>query len=196
MAKTPTKDKIIAAAQELMRSQGYSATTVDSIVKFAGVSKGSFYHAFVSKQALAEAALEDWAVRGWWEIASGPYRQVYDPVERALQFIDYIEQKSDTLWARGSLLGTVAVEVAESYPAMQAHIAALYGQLEDEFVAILEPALASAEVSQFNARDVAAQLLASIEGAIICARTQGDAQYVRRCIAQFRHYLTLLLKSA
>ncbi|MGR9108206.1 MAG: TetR family transcriptional regulator, partial [Gammaproteobacteria bacterium] len=56
--------KILATAQQLMTGRGYSATTVGEIVNMAGVAKGSFYHAFRSKEELAIAALEDYQARG------------------------------------------------------------------------------------------------------------------------------------
>ena len=47
-----TKSKIVKAAWDLFYKQGYENTTVDEIVEESGTSKGSFYHYFVSKDAL------------------------------------------------------------------------------------------------------------------------------------------------
>ena len=51
------REKLIRSAQASMLSKRYSATGVDDICRDAGVSKGSFYHQFSSKEALAIAAL-------------------------------------------------------------------------------------------------------------------------------------------
>ena len=64
MQKQTAKEKVILASQRLMMAQGYTATTVDEIVAAAGVAKGSFYHAFKSKEELALAALDDYFRRG------------------------------------------------------------------------------------------------------------------------------------
>ena len=65
------RDKLIAAAHQEVRRQGYAATTVDQICAAAGVTKGAFFHHFESKEALAVAAAEAWARRqGISEIAS------------------------------------------------------------------------------------------------------------------------------
>lgn len=53
MRKTnDTKSRIVSAAWKLFYEQGYDNTTVDDIIEEAHVSKGSFYHYFVSKDSL------------------------------------------------------------------------------------------------------------------------------------------------
>jgi TetR/AcrR family transcriptional repressor of nem operon len=51
---TSARDKIVAAAIDLFRRNGYVATTVDEICAAAGVTKGAFFHHFESKEDLAE----------------------------------------------------------------------------------------------------------------------------------------------
>ncbi len=52
-----TRTKLLEAARDVIRGQGYAATTVDDICKAAGVTKGGFFHHFASMDALAKAAL-------------------------------------------------------------------------------------------------------------------------------------------
>ncbi len=199
MAKLTARDKVILAAQELMKGRGYSATSVDAIVQRAGVAKGSFYHSFKSKEELALAALEDNAVKGWKAVASGPYREIDDPAERALAFVDYLEESSAALWSQGSLLGTVAVEVADSHPEMIERVSALFSRFEEKFKLIFEPAL-QARVAELgsqegisSAQELAVHLLAVIEGSIITARSHFDEQHLQRGLRHFRNYLALQL---
>ena len=51
--KRNTKGNIITAAWQLFYEQGYDNTTVDEIIASAKTSKGSFYHYFNGKDALA-----------------------------------------------------------------------------------------------------------------------------------------------
>lgn len=48
-----TRQKLIQAARELIAANGYDAVSVDQIVERCGVAKGTFYHHFKSKEALA-----------------------------------------------------------------------------------------------------------------------------------------------
>jgi AcrR family transcriptional regulator len=50
---------LIAAAAELFADRGYDGVTVDGVVQRAGLSKGTFYHHFETKQALFLAVVED-----------------------------------------------------------------------------------------------------------------------------------------
>jgi AcrR family transcriptional regulator len=49
-----TKDRVIAAARALMASNGWAATTIDSIATEAGVAPQTIYAAFGNKRALLE----------------------------------------------------------------------------------------------------------------------------------------------
>ena len=191
--KTNAKQKVITAAQELMTIRGYAATTVDDIIKLAGVAKGSFYHAFKSKEDLAIAALEDYVKKGTAIVANGPYVNIEDPVERALAFISFIEQKSHELWAHGCLLGSISIEVADSYPAVIKCIDELFDQFENGIESILSPALAARGVVGISGRELSVHFLAVIEGSIITAKSHCSPHLLQDGIARFRHYLMLLL---
>jgi TetR/AcrR family transcriptional repressor of nem operon len=194
MLKTTTRDKVIQAAMELMRNRGYAATTVDDIVKEAGVAKGSVYHAFKSKEELAIASLSDFVAKGQRILADGPYLEIEDPVERALGFLRHIEDKSSQLWSHGCLLGSIAIEVADSYPAVIRQIDRLFNQLETGMASIFAPALEAQGVTEVTAQDLSVHLLAVIEGSIIAAKSHSRPQYLQDGIRQYRRYLELLLK--
>ena len=52
------KNEILAAAQELFYSRGYEQTPVSSIIEKVGISKGTFYHYFQSKEELLDSLAE------------------------------------------------------------------------------------------------------------------------------------------
>ncbi|WP_241159190.1 TetR/AcrR family transcriptional regulator [Adlercreutzia sp. ZJ141] len=54
-----TRKQLLDAAAQVIGEKGYSAATVDQIVKVAGVSKGVAYYHFKNKAALAESILEE-----------------------------------------------------------------------------------------------------------------------------------------
>lgn len=55
-----TKSKIYKTARKLVLEHGFENVSVDSIVNAAGVSKGTFYLHFESKDALAAALVEEY----------------------------------------------------------------------------------------------------------------------------------------
>src|SRR5579885_1615140 len=50
------RTRLLDAAMQVIRAQGYSATTVDDICRAARLTKGAFFHHFESKEDLAVAA--------------------------------------------------------------------------------------------------------------------------------------------
>ncbi len=55
----PMRDRILAAAIEVIRSRGITAATTKEIARNAGVSEGSLYNHFANKTALFAAALAE-----------------------------------------------------------------------------------------------------------------------------------------
>ncbi|MCS6956918.1 MAG: TetR/AcrR family transcriptional regulator [Aquificaceae bacterium] len=57
------KERLLNSAKELFSQRGYSNTTVEDIVKHAGLSKGAFYFYFKSKEKLMEELVNAMAER-------------------------------------------------------------------------------------------------------------------------------------
>jgi AcrR family transcriptional regulator len=53
-----TRGKLLAVARKLFATKGYAATSLDALVRRAGVTKGAFYHHFPDKQAIFRAVFE------------------------------------------------------------------------------------------------------------------------------------------
>ena len=80
---TTAKEKLLKAAFSLMVSRGYPATTVDEICSEAGVSKGSFYHSFKTKEELGLAVLDDYFASAVATMSRGAFATEANPVRRA-----------------------------------------------------------------------------------------------------------------
>jgi AcrR family transcriptional regulator len=61
ISKDPTvrRNEILAAAADLFRSQGYKHTAVETIIRKAGIAKGTFYYYFQSKDDVLAAIVQD-----------------------------------------------------------------------------------------------------------------------------------------
>jgi TetR/AcrR family transcriptional repressor of nem operon len=55
---SPTRDKLLDAAEGHMLSKGFTATSVDDVCRAAGLTKGSFFHYFDSKEHLGRVVVE------------------------------------------------------------------------------------------------------------------------------------------
>lgn len=59
MKKISARDRLLDAAFDEVYTYGYAATSVDAILKRAGVPKGSLYHHFGSKKSLVMAMVKE-----------------------------------------------------------------------------------------------------------------------------------------
>jgi len=168
-----------------MLRDGYTATRVDEVISKAGVSKGSFYHFFDSKESIGLAALEHYYGDRVERLASGSYATESDPLRRAHGFVEHVSRVAAELWTTGCLLANFAADAAGSSPAISNALRARVDDLRTRFMDLLGP-FATAEVT---ADDLAEQFLVCIEGSIVLARIYGDPAYLQHGLAQFRRCL-------
>jgi TetR/AcrR family transcriptional repressor of nem operon len=84
-----SKTKLLDAALLVIRAKGYSATRIEDICETAGLTKGSFFHHFDSKEALALAAANYWIEGTSAMFAAAPYHAHADPLDRLLAYVDF-----------------------------------------------------------------------------------------------------------
>src|SRR4051812_41854849 len=116
-----SKAKLLDAALQVIRAKGYSATTVDDVCRAAGLTKGSFFHHFESKQELALEAAAHFSSKAEDLFAYAPYRALPNPVERLLGYVDFRKAiLQGELPDFTCLLGTMVQEAYGTYPAIRA----------------------------------------------------------------------------
>ena len=54
-----TRSQLVAIATRMFAERGYEDTSIEGVLREAGVSRGSLYHHFASKEALFEAVAEE-----------------------------------------------------------------------------------------------------------------------------------------
>jgi len=81
-----SRTRLLAATVDLVRANGYAATRVDEICAAAGVTKGSFFHHFESKEELAIAAAGFWNERATRLFAQAPYLEKPNAIDRLLGY--------------------------------------------------------------------------------------------------------------
>ncbi len=190
-----TRNALLDAALKVIRSKGYSATTVDDICLAAGVTKGSYFHHFKGKEDLAIEATKYWNELTGGLFANAPYQQVQDPRERILAYIDFRSTiVQGDLADVTCLLGTMVQETFDSHPAIRA---ACREGIESH-ARTLVPMIAQAKAlyapqADWNAENLALYTQAALQGAFILAKAQGDSNIAVQFIAHLRSYVQGLL---
>ncbi len=196
MAETgSSRTRLLDAALRVFREKGYTATTVEDLCHAAGVTKGSFFHHFESKEALALAAIEHWNDATGALFAAAPYWQVEDPRERLLAYLDF-----RAALVRGELpeftclLGTLVQETFASHPALQAACGAGIEAHAQTLVPTIEAARARyAAEADWSAQSLARHTQAVLQGGFVLAKALNDPQAALEAIGHLKRYVEGLL---
>jgi TetR/AcrR family transcriptional repressor of nem operon len=194
-AATSSRQRLLDAAQHEFRSRGYAATTVDDLCRAAGVGKGSFFHHFPSKEALALEAVGHWNAMTGALFAQAPYHAPADPRERVLAYVDFRAALLDGELADVTcLLGTIVQETWDSHPALRdacRHGIELHA---DTLVRDIAEAKAEhAPGADWSPQSLALFTQAALQGAFVLAKARGDAAAARDAVSHLRRYIELLL---
>ncbi|MBC8123999.1 MAG: TetR/AcrR family transcriptional regulator [Gemmatimonadaceae bacterium] len=193
-AQHESKTKLLNAALHVIRAKGYAATTVDDICAKAGVTKGSFFHHFKSKDELALAAVEHFSAMAEGLFSTAPYHEAKDPLERLLGYVDLRASiLTGELPEFTCLLGTLVQETYDTHPAirtacergMSLHIAELTRdvQLAKQLYAPDAP---------WSVDSVGYFIQAVLQGSFIFAKAKQSPEVARENLAHLRRYLGML----
>jgi TetR/AcrR family transcriptional repressor of nem operon len=189
-----SKTKLLDAALHVIRAKGYSATRVEDVCEAAGLTKGSFFHHFNSKEELALAAAEHFSSYAEKAFATAPYRSQTDPLERLLGYVDFrkaILQGEPADYT--CLLGTMVQEAYDTHPEIRkacdklicAHAATLVPDIEAVTHKYgIQPG--------WTAESLAYHIQAVIQGAFILAKARQSAQVAAACLDHLRRYVNSL----
>ncbi len=194
------RDKLLEAAVKLIRTNGYSATSVDQLCLEAGVTKGAFFHHFPSKEALGVATADYWSASTSAFFAQAPFHHLPTAIDRVLGYIDL---RSELLTGAPESFSCVAgTMVQEAFRSSAPIRAACHASIAGNARA-LEDDLAEA-ITQCGAKDVSATSLARhvqavIQGAFILAKASGTgnaAKVAGEELAHLRRYFEFLFKTS
>ncbi len=103
-------------ALDMIAEQGVGAVAVESLARRLGVTKGSFYWHFATREALLKAALERWE-RDDEQNVLGPVEPITDPRERLRELFRRTSREIKSHVIYSALMG--ALEHAQVAPLMR-----------------------------------------------------------------------------
>jgi TetR/AcrR family transcriptional repressor of nem operon len=193
-AQHESKTRLLDAALRLIRSKGYEATSVDEVCGAAGLTKGSFFHHFGSKEDLAVAAAQRFGEKAEELFSEAPHRANADPLERLL---GYVELRRSMLKGElpefTCLLGTMVQETYATHPAIrracERHISGHAATLEADIAGAKKR---HAPRAKWTPESLALFTQAVIQGAFVLAKAKHGPQVADDCLAHLERYLELL----
>jgi len=193
-AQHDSKTKLLDAALQVIRAKGYAATTVEDICNLAGVTKGSFFHHFKSKDDLALSATAHWEAMTEGFFAGAPYHLLADPLDRLLGYVKFRGAiLTGELPDYTCLLGTLVQETYATHPdirvacdrGMSRHIAELTGD-------VVAAKKLYAPKARWIAESVGFFIQSVLQGSFVFAKAKQSPEVVRENLDHLQRYLEFL----
>jgi TetR/AcrR family transcriptional regulator, transcriptional repressor for nem operon len=193
-----SETKLLDAAIDVVRAKGYGAARVDDICAAAGVTKGSFFHHFRSKEDLILAAADYWDETSRALFAGAPYRAQADPLERILGYIDFrrtlIRGEPE---AFSCFTGTMVQDVFATHPAIRdACRSSMFGHARALEADIQAAKREHTPDAQWSAASLALHMQAVVQGAFVLAKAENGTRAALASLDHLRRYVELLFGAA
>ena len=165
-----TKDRLIAATQELLWERGYAATSPKDILQKAEAGQGSMYHHFSGRQDLAVTALEETAA-GMRASAEILLHGEGSPVDRVKA---YLTRQRDSL--KGCRIGRMTYDTnVLTSPELLAPVTQTLAWLVETLAGVIAEGIECGQLrADVDAREVASMVVATIQGGYVLARAGQD----------------------
>jgi TetR/AcrR family transcriptional regulator, transcriptional repressor for nem operon len=191
-----SKTRLLDATLKVVRTKGYTATRIEDVCAEAGLTKGSFFHHFKSKEDLALAAAAHWQTYAAEFFAAAPYHELPDPLDRLLAYIDFRKNiLAGDLPDFTCFAGTIIQEAFRTHPEVSAacerSIAGHAAMLEADIRAAMRQ---YGVRDNWTAKSLALHVQAVIQGGFILAKAEGTAAVAAESLDHLRRYVELLFR--
>jgi TetR/AcrR family transcriptional repressor of nem operon len=189
-----SKTKLLDATLKVVRAKGYTAARIEDVCTEAGLTKGSFFHHFKSKEDLALAAVAHWGAQTTGFFADAPYHAPDDPLDRLIAYVAFRKAiLTGELPEFTCFLGTIIQEAYLTHPeistacerSLTAHAKTLEADIRD--------AMRKYRVrGNWTVGSLALHIQAVIQGGFILAKAKANAAAAAESLDHLRRYLELL----
>lgn len=183
MGKQVGRQQLLDRATEFFRAKGYSATSIDEIVKACGITKGSLYYHFSGKEALALAAMDqvhEYFREHIFRLILG----VNAPGANELRAFNDAVEAFFTTHPDGCLLANLSLEMGVQNESFTQRIRQFFDDWRACYAAVF-----AGHHSPNAARVLAEDAVAIVNGCILMHRIDGNIAPLQR---QHRHLSSLL----
>jgi TetR/AcrR family transcriptional repressor of nem operon len=183
MTKTNSKRaRLTAAARQLIHAAGFAQTTLADIAKAAEVPLGNVYYYFKTKDALAQAVIEEQAQE--FHQLTRELDRLSDPRSRMDGYLSMLVLESDAIAAHGCPIGGLCAELNKG----EGELAKLAnGLLQSQLGWMTQQFQQMGKAEE--AAELALQLLTQLQGAMMLSQVFKDANLFTRQIANTKSWL-------
>jgi TetR/AcrR family transcriptional regulator, transcriptional repressor for nem operon len=166
-----TRQRIVAAAAQVMFDRSVAETTIEDVRAAAGVSSSQVYHYFKDKKALVQAVIEyhDQTIVGGQE----PMLVTLDSLDALRAWRDFLVEHQEKLGCRGGCpIGSLGSELAETDNQARIRVAASFSRWEGAIRSGLRGMQARGELGSADPDELALATLAALQGGLLLTQMQ------------------------
>ncbi len=177
------RDSILAAANQLFYTKGFSQTSFADIAKVSGIPKGNFYFYYPSKTDLLAAVVDDRLSRlknllADWEAT------IDDPRDRLKRLASLPDTDCEVIARYGCPMGSLSAELGKQRPDMQNRVRDMFdliiGWAERQFTALGKGG---------DANELARHLFVRLQGASLLASAYQEPDWINREVAMLHDWI-------
>lgn len=182
-----TRQILIRAGVELLTEQGFTSSGLDSILKRAGIPKGSFYYYFSNKETFGIELLNSYSEFFLHKLRKHLLDESLEPMDRIVTFAE--DAKSGMAkyqFNRGCLVGNLSQEVTTLPESYREILKEIFKQWQQEVAHCLALAQKNQQLdTQHNCYELAEFFWIGWEGAVLRAGIEQNAEPLDKFIKYF-----------
>jgi TetR/AcrR family transcriptional repressor of nem operon len=173
MAKPSHREKILTEGLKVVHQRGFAGASVRDIVQAAGVPQGSFTNHFVSKEAFGVEIIDLYFEGTRQMVGQTLLNPSLPAIARVQAYVDFHKNALECAVNKGCLLGNFTAESTEHSEPIRVRLAQIYDWLSEHVRSCLDEAIQAGDLPRdFNSRQVALFIIASVQGAVLLAKAQ------------------------
>lgn len=191
-----TRANVIEKTIGLINTSGYTATSMDDIIKATGVKKGNLYFHFSSKEELVlkvlEKAREDYFSYLTKSLTfDSPLKNIESLLEAVFRF------HKSRKFTGGCIFGNIILEVSESNPRISSMATSALQEWTELMTSLLSEGISDGEINlPLPPETMAEHIVASMEGGIMLSRAKKSSRPLRDCMNTIYYMLGIKQSSA
>ncbi len=185
-----TRERLLDAAEKLIKRRGFDRTSVYDIMQEANVGKGVFYHHFQNKESLGLAVLqrdrEEFMALIEHSLNSGD-----NPLQGIESFLaEALKRHQDRNFVGGCLWGNMALEMSDSNSVFADFATAVFDEWIDKMTVAIEEGQQGGFIrSDCSSRELAHLAVAAVEGGIMLSRLKKHETPMQECLRMIKRML-------
>ena len=182
--KTTTRDRLLDTAYRHFYEYGFYGSGLNAILSEAGVPKGSLYHHFPSKNALAMAVIQERIGPKMRDLFTPPFALCTTDLPAAVAETAERLRETGTLVTSGCPLNNLVQELA----AREEAFTAVFREVFDDLTALVEAAihrcLENGTLTTSDPQGLARYIFAGLQGCLMVGKTTGEVAVFDQCSQQ------------